>query len=198
MNVSTSSGSTRGIVRAIVAALAVGVLLTACSDDGDSSSSATSEAVTTTEATTTTVADTCADSEALQSSVAALAGRRRCRRGNQRPHGCGRPGQDGPRGVRGLRRRRAAAGRRGAPDGHRLAGGGHRRLRHRRRGAGRGRGDRSGVRRRRPSSTPSMPEPAASRNQRPGPTDPTGARSNDHEHFPRRSSRGGAAVDLDP
>ena len=72
MNVSTSSGSTRGIVRAIVAALAVGVLLTACSDDGDSSSSATSEAVTTTEATTTTVADTCADAEALQSSVAEL------------------------------------------------------------------------------------------------------------------------------
>ena len=73
MNVSTSSPSTRGLVGAVVAALAVGVLLTACSDDGDSSSSATSEAAaTTTEAPTSTVADTCADSEALQSSVAAL------------------------------------------------------------------------------------------------------------------------------
>ena len=58
-------------IRAVAATFAVALLLAACSDDSDSSSS-TTEAPATTAAPTTTVADTCADSEALQTSVAAL------------------------------------------------------------------------------------------------------------------------------
>ena len=59
------------VVRGLVATAAIGLLLASCSDDSESSSETTA-APTTTEATTTTVATTCADSEALQSSVAAL------------------------------------------------------------------------------------------------------------------------------
>ncbi len=59
------------VLRRVVATVAIGLLLAACSDDSGSSSDTTA-ASTTTEAPTTTVADTCADAEALQTSVTAL------------------------------------------------------------------------------------------------------------------------------
>ena len=66
MKESTYARFTSGPARAIVAALALGLLVSACSDASDSSSG-------TTAAPTTTVADAaCADSEALRASVAAL------------------------------------------------------------------------------------------------------------------------------
>ncbi len=58
------------IVRRLVGTAAISLLLVACGDDGESSSSTT---VPTTDAPATTVAATCADAEALTASIAALA-----------------------------------------------------------------------------------------------------------------------------
>lgn len=66
MKESMSARSVGGPARVVVAALAFGLLLSACSDDSDSTSAET------TAAPTTTVAGACADSEALRASVAAL------------------------------------------------------------------------------------------------------------------------------